>query len=892
MTDISGLPKGPASTGPVPEEQPTTGEPLTAEISGVDMLVYEGMDVLTSSTAFIELARKTIYEASVQNPELPPPDPDGASGPQPYGMAEQRMIKHKVAKELVERLKKSGLSAEEQKELYEAILAGKPIANPEQAKRAKSLTREVEDLVREEAHLPSSWTMTSTTPRDWIPEAIEPYDATKQKEIDATYPKAFDNALKSYASKQKPPLTTEQLDQIVNAFATGKVSSKIAEHFEAISKIATEEVQKTYGLPNTWFRGTTNVEDWKPINIGFMNTAAINQARAEFITDNVENQLKEINQAIQKVLDKLSPDDPAQIVGKEYQSIIAKAIRELKDLLREIQVRDAEKSRDVQKSRAGMTEARQKSVEDEIVKRKEVQEKQEKAERTSFIMKILGPAIGALATLIGAVLAIVTFGLATPLVVAGIAIGIALTAYSIVDSVTGCTGKLVSAFNNAVKSWFPENETLQKLVKFLIVAAVVVVLVIAAVLTGGGAAANVGSQAAAQVAKQAVLEAIKQLSIQLVVMTIMSSNAIPELIGAIMKANGVDKKTTQIWEMVIMALTMVITMIAVAKGMKPSGAAGAAEAGTTSTIATIKQIGSDIAAATTELIKRIKEGTEAAVQALIKLINDLIKQLESFVKAIPSAIKGVYDEVLASARSLLNTIQEGRTIESISAALTRFSTAMNEFGIATKTAAAAALEQALESALEVLKKAGAKTKESVEELGAAFAEIGRGWKKIGIQDIYYAIRGKSIPEPKVLEDMKLYQLFAAYRSLKNLENAGTIMSEQLRQLPVIEKALTEAGSLISTSTTKTLQLGAGMIETADGITQAVYGIQLYHLLLEVGETKKSQELLQAIIEQLNKLLQSMSAGMDSKMEEIKGLNQFLTNFIAGQSEIGSKMMRA
>ena len=77
-------------------------------------------------------------------------------------------------------------------------------------------------------------------------------------------------------------------------------------------------------------------------------------------------------------------------------------------------------------------------------------------------MKILGPTISAVATIVGAILAILTFGAATALVVAGIAVGAIMTAYSIVDSATGATGKLVQLVNESIKSLVPITKYYKK----------------------------------------------------------------------------------------------------------------------------------------------------------------------------------------------------------------------------------------------------------------------------------------------------------------------------------------------------------------------------------------------------------------------------------------------
>ena len=235
--------------------------------------------------------------------------------------------------------------------MFDAGDSRKEIADPALAKEAKRIAAEVTKTTREGARLPASWTL--STPRElWIPEPVQPYDSAKRIEIETFYHTAFENALTSYAGQTTPPLNSKQIERIVNAYESGSVPSDIADHFTAISKIATEEVQKKYGLPNTWFRGTDNVENLKPINLGIVTTAAVNHARAEFILDNSEELMNSISAAMQRVIAKMPSDDPIPMIGKDYETIIATAIRELKAILRDIQIRDAEKSKETQIARS------------------------------------------------------------------------------------------------------------------------------------------------------------------------------------------------------------------------------------------------------------------------------------------------------------------------------------------------------------------------------------------------------------------------------------------------------------------------------------------------------------------------------------------------------------
>ena len=782
MTDYNEIPKGslPPSQ-PSPYMEPWAESTEAKKIESPDAMKY-GTDTMGAAPTItlVQFAPKINYEASLQFPELPLPDPEGLSGPQPYGMAEQKLVKENVARKIAESLKKEVIPLEAQQEVYDALLLGKQIKDPKLARKAEKIREEVTESIREEAHLPSSWTILSTASKDWIPEEIEPYDDAKQHEINAAYDAAFKTVLESYASGLTPPLTAEQKEKIIAALTSGKVGSDIVEHFEAVSKIATKEIQQQFGLGSTWYKATDNPVDWKPVNFGIVTPGAVNQARGEFILENVEKFVAAIGDAMKNVFDKLPPDDPTQLVKDDYLTVISAALRELKALLRELQIKDSEKSKEMQIERASLSEDRNKALDEDIAKRKEIAQNQAKASFTSFMMKIFGPIIAALATVVGAVLSIFG-GAGVPLIVAGIAVGVALTTYSVVDSITGCTGKLAQLVNDMFENSdaLKGNESLKKFCKFLFMAAIVVVLVIVAVFSGG---ASVAAQTAGQVAKEAVMQAIKQLAIQAIIMAIMTSNSIPELIGAIAKDHGMNEKDSKFLEMAMMAVVMVITMVIGAATMAKAAGEGASTAA--------------------------KDATKAAADAAAKAAAD----------------------------------------------------------------AAAAVAKKTATALELLKKGGGKIKDAVIDITVGIKKIGEG----------------------IVDFPKLFLAMAELRRLKNISlvgMAGEKALETLKQIEQFEKIVGHLARSSGTGLEKTLMITSKGIEVADGIVQGVMGMEVYRLLMKVGEIKMAEELLQALIDLLNKLMLSITTGLDTNMEALKNLNQFLSNFYESQSQLGTKIAR-
>lgn len=859
MTDINEFPKGvlPPSQ-PSPYVEPLIEKIEVKKIDSPDAMGY-GTDTMgaAATITLVQFAPKTNYEASIQYPELPLPDPDGQSGPQPYGMAEQKLIKQNIAKKIAESLKKEVLSPQAEQEIYDFVLLGKPLKDSKLGKTAEKIKKDVTNETRDGAHLPTSWTILSTSSKDWIPELIEPYDESKRKEINATYDTTFKTALESYASSTTPPLSAEEKGKILTAFASGKVGSDIVFHFEAVSKIATKEVQKNFGLGSTWYKGTENIDNWRPVNIGIVTPAAVNLARRDFMLENLAQYISITGESFQKVLDKLSFDDPAQLLKNDFIAIVSTALRELKALLRETNIKDAEKEKEASTLRASLTELRQKTVDESIAKRKEAAEKQAKAESTSFIMKIFGPIIAAVGTLIS----ILSFGLASPVGVAVAAIGIALTIYSIVDSITGCTGKLAQLVNDIFENSevLKNNESLKKFCKFLFMAAIVIAIVVIAYFGGGAIAA----QAATQITREAMLTAIKQITMQLILMTIMTSNAIPEMIGAFLKDSGaMDEKSSKIFEMAMAAVVMVVGMIASAKA-KPADATAVAGLGT---VATIQHLGRQIITNVTELLKNIAEGIKEGVQGLITLLKNLLNQLLGLLKKIPELLKEAADKIASAAKTLLKAINDLNK-EGLKAALKHFAAMMEEFAVAVKKTAGAAYDKVLEEAIAVLIKVGGKIKETAFEIVGGIKEIKDGFKST-------------------------LSLFGSMAKLRELKNIKVPTAADLEMIMALESEIGRLATKLGTGVSTTLQFTSGSIQTAEGIIQGVLGMQVYNLLMKVGEIKMAEELLQAMIEQINKLMQSLTSGIESNMESLKGLNQMLNSFWEGQSENTSKFGRS
>jgi hypothetical protein len=647
---------------PTPDDHLPTLEIITSKVMPFDSQIYDGADSMNNDFILqqFKVNQNKMYDTSAEFPLLLQPDPEGEIGPQPAGTAEQKLIMRFFYKRVRELLGKSGLSAEQVKEVYNALASGTPIGNSQLATLAKNVKEQAKKETQEQARLPESWDPQSTSAKDWIPKPIEPYRPDEQQEINQFYDKALLEALSEHISQATPPLTEEQKNQLQNAISKGKVSSGIAEVFNAITEKARQATQKTYGLAETWFKGTTNIDEWKPINLGIISPQAVNNSRAEVILTNINEFLADLEKAGEKVVDHLDPSNPKNLTMDEFRRVISKAIQDLKKTLRDIQLQDTEKSKERLQEKLDAVQAKTDAKIRADEKQKEIDEKNKKAEKVSTAMKICGPMIAALGTIVGALLLIFTFGASTSLIVASIAVGVAMTTYSIVDSVTGCTTSLINFINEALATAHPENEALQKFLKALIVTAVVAVLAVVIILSGGSASANIATNVAAKTA----LEVAKQLSAQLMIIAIMSSNAIPELIGSILRASGVSKEDSRVWEIVMMVITMITVMsaMAIGKGGGLGATAKSVAEGVKSAARSVQEAAVNAMKFLVKLMDEIKNGVIEATQATIKTLLKMLEQLSKSLNALVKFAKEVPGNILASVQRVKEAIQDLRIL--------------------------------------------------------------------------------------------------------------------------------------------------------------------------------------------------------------------------------------
>ncbi|MCE2983980.1 MAG: type III secretion system translocon subunit SctE, partial [Parachlamydia sp.] len=655
----------------LPQGWETQGTEQIQTPAGVILGDNDSIAVFDALFTGLQFSTPKTYEKDAQHPGLPPPS-DEVPAISPYGTAQQKIVKEFFSTQVAAFIQEhTELPPEDAKAIFESILTGTPLANPKLAKLAGQISEAATQKTIENSSLPASWTLQSTSPRDWTPVPMQPYGEEKQQEINQSYDDALMGKIEQHI--QNNNLDPEQAAQLRTAAQTGKVTPSIADAYIALNDETRAEIQASFGLSVTWFRGTVTPSSWTPVNLSAVNPTAVSKARVETLLANMEQIATDVQAAAEQLVASLPADGGANIAQSkvalsDFLKIIGDAIRDLKSTLRELQLVDAESSKKNTKTKFSQLEDKRLRMEEESKKLEKQLEKQLQMKSMGLSMQVVGPLISAFMTIMGTLLAILSLGTATAasvaMIAAGAMIGTMMTAYSIADSVHGLTQKGMEAMTKAIAEAMPNApDWVKSLVKALIIAAVVAILAVAMVASGGSAgsiAASVGTQVAKEnvvaTVKMAVFESIKQLSMQAIILMIMSSNVVPELTGNVLKELGVDKDTVTAMQMVMMAATMMVCVFAMskvansglfapAKGAEDAAETGATAAKTsTSTADKFKDAFADFTTKAGRMKAEMGEQAEAIKQSCVDL-RDYVMGLPNLAQAAKQACIDVIDSI-------------------------------------------------------------------------------------------------------------------------------------------------------------------------------------------------------------------------------------------------------
>lgn len=828
-------------------EKSSTSEPkginAGSAIIGADELAYEPTDTMSSVFDSIPIQSfkiKTDYNARAESPELEPPREDLSEAPStsPYGAVEQQIVKENFKTQMMTAFEEAGIPMDEG--LFEALLSDSPlpIQDPKQAEKIKTLWKKNLEETRKAANLPESWTPQSTKAEEWTPLPTQPYDEAKQQEVNQHYNQRVQSNAQEYVASETPPFSEEEIALLNEVISTNKfvnVPPRVAEAYLVITAEARANTQKTFGLSENWAIGTTDLELWKPINLNIVNPLTVADTYARNTVDNIVKDLSDLKDAATETLSILPPNDHQRPRVINLLKVVSEGIDNLQNALRRGQLVSAEGTKGLAEFRKLLSDKRADNLDETRKKNEEMKAKQETMARFSGIMKIVGPILSALTTIAGAALAFFTFGLSLPLVAAGIAVGIAMTAYSVVDSYTGITASAFKSLSEAISGAMGDKPAwLQSLVKFAIIAATVMVLAVV-VFASLPAAAAAATQTALQILKQVIQEVIKQLSVNAMMTMIMASNVIPELVANVMQASGADKDAIRIAQLTAMVIQMLATVVV-------ASALGKATASDRTF---------------TEAIKDTFKSLEQTVKNLASSLKDLLVSIKDagFLQTAQNIVEGLLKAVTDMAKKLANLPDDIKIILSASIdKLKEASLKMKEYLDQAVNAAG----QARDAAIEGVRQAAQAFQDALNDLKAILSSL--------TQNPAEAIQKMM---KNFLQDVKNLPA-ESYQGLKDI-------AEGYLSIPFYTKVV------------KALQLTASGTQIATSSISAAQSAQLSKLLRALGELEKEQTVNTGLMSATQQLMKDMQTYMDDQGESTEILQQTFLQLMNASSRSSTQL---
>jgi invasin B len=495
-----------------------------------------------------------------------------------------------------------------------------------------------------------------------VPIIPEPLNKEQKAGVQNFYNNhAITAATRSFIENANPPLSDKEVLDLNVFLTTQEVSDDIVDYVKQIKLAATEQTRIQFNLPVSWTVDTTDPAAWTPITTTNVDEILAKTPFISTLLTNIDQVLNDILTAGQKVLNAAG-DDQSRLALADFLKVIGEAIQNLKKTLQEIQIADANKLKDTTKQKFSEIQDRADRQAELQAKQKEALEKQEKANKVNKTLKIVGPIVSVLATVGGIALTALTFGIAAPAAIAIITVAIAFTAYSIADSVSNVTQQAVEAFNKSIENLLPvppHTETERKVVKFVIVAVIAAALiaVIAGIVVSGagaGAAASVGTQVTSQVIQKAVAEAAKQIAIQLLLLTVLGSNAVPELVSTILKEHNVSGEAQKAAEIIVTIITILALLLAVAKGSKVD--TSAAVKGASTSFSEGLKVG--IREAVASLKKIIEQGAKQSIEALGKQVLEALKKFGEAIIEYIKQLRNIPSDTIGTIKGVINAFKD------------------------------------------------------------------------------------------------------------------------------------------------------------------------------------------------------------------------------------------
>lgn len=647
--------------------------------------------------------RSSDYAGDLSHPVLDiPADEDmDDSTPETLSSAGQKVVQKAYITKVKETLEKEGVTNERIEVIIKSLLH--PTDANDLTDAEKELANQADTTatayVRDKAGLPDSWTINSSDPASWVSTDPEPYDDAMKLEITNSYQaqmqvnaQAFiDQAL----AKDPPEISSDQITTLLAAVQSGVPPTGsgtdfmvVKDAYDKIQAKTTTETQKAFGLAPMWSVGTDNPEYWVPINNSLVNPTAVVTTQVGMVGDGLEALTKEITDAITHLANDPNPTiRNAAIAAKsvllDFLKMMSTALQSLKEALVLIEQMNAEKADKTTQAKFGEAEVQMQYQEAALEKQREAAAKKKQMDALGLNMKIVGPIIAAVTTFAAIMMAVGSLGTLTGpalmMAYAGIAFGVAMVAYSCVDSALGLTQKFMEAFTSSINSTLEKHHMssgLKAFVRSLILIAVLAPILVAAIASGSGAggAASVATQTAVQAAEVAAQQLMRQMLMQLLMQTILipvlmspggcAGVANDILVATVKNPSDKDKMAAQIIGMVVGMLAMVACTSAKPGALQAAGNAvsSGVQSGVNMAASMIKKV---IETDFQTLCETLKEEIMALIKKCLQMIMDALKgagnAIVSAGTAAGEAIQNIPQTVSEAFRSLEQTLESLKT---------------------------------------------------------------------------------------------------------------------------------------------------------------------------------------------------------------------------------------
>jgi predicted RecB family endonuclease len=450
-------------------------------------------------------------------------------------------------------------------------------------------------------------------------------------------------------------------------------------------------------------------------------------------------------------------------------------------------------------------------------------------------------------------------------------------------------------------------------------------------------------------AKQFIGGIATQLSPQLLALTVMASNVIPEMVVEIAKAAGMNEKDAKVLEYIMMAITMLLMIffsVAGQQGLKnivTTIREGLMEMGRG-----IQQAASNALELIDTMIKNIMKGIKEShieLQQMVQQILENLKQLKNSIGNLPNSIADAYSSSISNLKDSIerfekalketirgraldryemydmdgNLIKDTKTLQKILENKENVQIYGSKGWETVTDDAQKILVNELKLQKHILKDAVDAFVKAMKDLTDKLLTTAVAVKDTIIEELKAAIRQLETVAKEAAKKMAEEGNKAAQEVLGGLEVAvdaakglkrfcidlknmavikyfkeATTPEEIANQIKEIEGLKQLAGEDLyagGTALHNTLQLTNMALVMGNGVVEGVFGLQVYKLLDEVKDIRYSQDVLTALIDMMEKLLKSLQAGIDANSEFIVNLQRALFNFYQSQSRNTSKIFQ-